>query len=280
MTAAVLFKQVTKRFVKPGPSRRGWAARASEKAAESNNVNGTSKTGSTPYALMEENLALDRISFQVEEGEIFGLAGGSGAGKSTILRLVATLIQPDEGEVRVFGFHTARQPLQVQRQVNRVSVDASFYKQRSVLENLTQAARSAGHALNEAREKAESLLSEFGMDREMLEMPMEKMNGALLQVVTLTRALLARPRLLLLDDPARGMDGAARIIAMDLIRKWRLETGATVLITGQEADELASICDRIAHLRYGRMKPLDTIKSADLELPYALAFHPEIAKTN
>ena len=154
---------------------------------------------------MEENLAIDHLSFQVQEAEIFGVVGQPGAGKSTILRLTAALLQPDEGDVRVFGFNTVRQPNKVQHSINRVSIGASFFKQRSVLENLTQAVKMAGHPTGDALDRGELILKKLGMGQTAMLIPMEQLSAAMLQLVTFTRALISRPRLLLLDDPARGL---------------------------------------------------------------------------
>lgn len=267
MTAAVSFNNVTKQFLKPGPSRRGWSTRISERIPGAGVSTKGKFSGLGTQGLMEEKLAIDHLTFTVHEAEIFGVVGQSGTGKSTLIRLAAALLQPDEGDVRVFGFNTIRQPNQVQHWINRFSIGASFLKQLSTIENLIQAARMAGISTGDALLRAENLLKKLGMDQSAMLIPMEQLSEAMLQLVTFTRAIISRPRLLLLDDPAYGLDADFGARMMKLIHGWRAETGGTVIITGRRLQEMSLICDRIISIQDGGIGGLDAPEVLDIQLP-------------
>ncbi len=267
MTAAVSFNNVTKQFLKPGPSRRGWSTRISERIPGAGVSTKGKFSGLGTQGLMEEKLAIDHLTFTVHEAEIFGVVGQSGTGKSTLIRLAAALLQPDEGDVRVFGFNTIRQPNQVQHWINRFSIGASFLKQLSTIENLIQAARMAGISTGDALLRAENLLKKLGMDQSAMLIPMEQLSEAMLQLVTFTRAIISRPRLLLLDDPAYGLDADSGARMMKLIHGWRAETGGTVIITGRRLQEMSLICDRIISIQDGGIGGLDAPEVLDIQLP-------------
>jgi ABC-2 type transport system ATP-binding protein len=206
-------------------------------------------------------VVLERVSFQVEAGEIFGVLGAPGSGKSSLIRILATLIRPDEGEARIFGYDIVRQPLQVQRWINRVSVEASFFKQLSPIENLISGRRGDGTRGDGSRLQAEELLARLGIDAQTAGRPMESLNRNMQQKVSIARALFSRPRLLLLDEPMRGLDGQSRCAVHQLIGELRSAQGTTVLLTSQDFieghnemhNEIHSLCDRVVTLEGGRV---------------------------
>jgi len=110
-------------------------------------VDGVSKYFRTRGKLIE---AVKKVSFEIEKGEIFGLLGPNGSGKSTIVRMVSTLLIPDEGKIEVFGYDVVKNPKRVQSVINRVSVEASFFKKLSAMENLLFTAGIYGIPLNMA----------------------------------------------------------------------------------------------------------------------------------
>jgi ABC-2 type transport system ATP-binding protein len=256
MSTAVHLHNVTKRFIKPGLLSQ----RRNLRFAGRPNGSYDLRRG------LEEVAALEKVSFQVEEAEIFGVLGATGSGKSTLIRLLATLLQPDEGEVHVFGFDAVRQPAQVQRWINRVSVEASFFKQLSAVDNLVQGARLFGMNGPDLRQQAEDILGSLGMSRTSIHLPMEEMTRPMLQEVALARALLARPRLLLLDEPTRGLDPESQQAAHRLILDLRARLGITVLLATREAREASQLCDRIATLERGQILAVDEPERLDLSL--------------
>ena len=200
MSTAVLVHELYKKFTTPGLQIWGRTSRLSLK---------TSGYASAGYPALVV-VAVDHVSFSVQEAEIFGVLGASDSGKTTLVRLLATLLQPDGGELRIFGQDALRQPRQVQRLVNRVSVEASFFKKLSALENLIYGARPYGFSGSEIRRQAEDLLARLGLGPDEIYQPLEALERASQQKVTIANALLARPRLLLLDEPTRGLDRQAQ----------------------------------------------------------------------
>lgn len=244
MATAVTLHETTKMFSLPGVP---FWSRAALRSAQPNS------RSSQPQRLV----AVDHVTFSIREGEIFGLVGPGGSGKTTLIRLIATLLQPDAGEIRVFGYDVARQPAQVQRLINPVSVEASFFKQLSPLENLLHGMQPYGPGETEALWQLTETLTRLGLDRDELHAPMEYLPSSVLQKVVVARALLSRPRLLLLDEPTRGLDPRARFEIWQIVRQLRHLHGTTVLLATQDRQEVEGLCDRIAALECGRIVSLD-----------------------
>jgi len=263
MTTAVLLHETTKHFSLPGIPLWSHAARRDGKP-----------NSSTP---LQSLVAIDRVSFSIREGEIFGLVGPSGSGKTTLIRLIATLLQPDAGDIRVFGHDTIRQPAMVQRLINRVSVEASFFKQLSPLENLLYGMQTYGLDEAEALWQVVEILTRLGLERGDIHMPMEGLPGSKSQKVLVARALLSRPRMLLLDEPTRGMDTRTRYEVWQIVRELRDLRGITVMMAVQERDEVEGLCDRIATLESGRMVALDTPSTFGRQSNEAYLCPPEMS---
>ena len=198
-------------------------------------------------------VALDHISFSVEQGEIFGLLGSPGAGKSTLIRLLATQLVPDSGDLRVFDFDVVCQPDQVQRLINRVSGEASFFKKRSPVENLVYSARLYGTSRQEARQRAEQLLLNLGASFQNMHLPMDRLPQGMFQKVAIARALLSGQRLLLLDEPTKSLDTQDKRIVWASLRELRDNYGTTILVTTRDPQEAEQLCDRFAVLDQGKI---------------------------
>jgi ABC-2 type transport system ATP-binding protein len=203
-------------------------------------------------------VAVDRVSLAVREGEIFGVLGPNGSGKSTLIRLIATLLLPDGGTLQVFGHDVVAQPRQVQSLVNRVSVEASFFKKLSPMENLTYGARLYGLSGGEIRKRVVEILTRLGLEERSIFSPMEEMSRGMQQKVAIARALLSRPRLLLLDEPTTGLDPRSKREVQAVIRELRDEHGTTILLTTHDMHEADQLCDRIAIIDGGSIVALDT----------------------
>jgi len=203
-------------------------------------------------------IAVDHVSFTVQEGEIFGVLGPNGSGKSTLVRLIATLLLPDGGEIRVFGYDVVRQAMQVRRLINRVSVEASFFKKLSPMENLVYGARLYGMGGREIRRQVVEILTRLGLEEQVIYRPMEEMSRGMQQKVAIARALLSRPRLLLLDEPTTGLDPRSKREVQAVVRELREEHGTTILLTTHDMAEAEVLCDRIAIMDRGRIVALDT----------------------
>ncbi len=203
-------------------------------------------------------VAVDHVSFVVERGEIFGVLGPNGTGKSTLIRLMSTLLMPDTGRVRVFGLDVERDEAQVKRLINRVSVEASFFKKLSPMENLMYGARLYGVEPAYARRKVVEILTRLGLENRSIGASMEDMSRGMQQKVAIARAFLTAPVLLLLDEPTTGLDPHSKREVQAAVRELRDTHEATVVLTTHDMQEADELCDRIAIVDKGRIVALDT----------------------
>jgi ABC-2 type transport system ATP-binding protein len=203
-------------------------------------------------------MAVDRVSLDVRRGEIFGVLGANGSGKSTLIRLVATLLIADAGTISVFGLDIERYEQAAKRLINRVSVDAAFFKKLSPMENLIYAARLYGLRAGPARARALEILARLGIQRDAAHAPMEHMSRGTQQKVAIARALLTAPTLLLLDEPTTGLDPRSKKDVQEFVEEVRASHDATVVLTTHDMHEAERLCDRVAILNQGRVIALDT----------------------
>jgi ABC-2 type transport system ATP-binding protein len=206
----------------------------------------------------EVTVAVDHMNITVPRGEIFGLLGANGSGKSTLIRLVSTLLIPDGGQIRVFGHDVYGEERLVRRLINRVSVEASFFKKLSALENLMYAARLYDMPIAAARQRAIYILGKLGMKEKRLYEPLENMSRGMQQKVAIARGLLTSPVLLLLDEPTTGLDPRSKQDVQRFILRMRREHETTVFLTTHDMDEADRLCDRIAVIDNGKIVALDT----------------------
>jgi len=197
--------------------------------------------------------AVDGVSLRVVRGEIYGLLGANGSGKSTLIRMFSTLLTPDAGEVRVFGLDIRADEEAVKRLINRVSVEASFFKKLSAMENLVYAGRLYGVGPEESRAKALAILSRLGVDIDRVNEPLEKLSRGMQQKVAIARAFLTAPTLLLLDEPTTGLDIRSKREVQTFVRDLRDEHDATIVLTTHDLDEAERLSDRIGILHDGRL---------------------------
>ena len=197
--------------------------------------------------------AVDNVSLRVVRGEIYGLLGANGSGKSTLIRMFSTLLTPDAGEVRVFGLDIRQDEDAVKRLINRVSVEASFFKKLSAMENLVYSARLYGVGPDESRGKALAILRRLGVDMDRVDEPLEKLSRGMQQKVAIARAFLTAPALLLLDEPTTGLDIRSKREVQTFVRDLRDEHDATIVLTTHDLDEAERLSDRIGILHDGRL---------------------------
>lgn len=202
--------------------------------------------------------ALDHVDLEVQRGEIFGVLGANGSGKSTLIRLVATLLIPDKGEVRVFGHDTVTDEMAVKRLMNRVSVEAAFFKKLSPMENLMYAARLYDVPADQARTRIVEILTSLGISQRRISEPLEHMSRGMQQKVAIARALLTSPVLLLLDEPTTGLDPRSKREVQEFVLTMRKEHDTTVLLTTHDMEEADRLCDRIAMIADGQIIAQDT----------------------
>ena len=203
-------------------------------------------------------LAIVDVSLRLERGGIVGILGANGSGKSTLIRLVSGLLTLDEGRVEVFGHDLQREEMAVKRLINRVSVDAAFFKKLSPMENLLFAARLYGLDARRARGEAIAILERLGIARKRVDRPVEQMSRGMQQKVAIARALLTSPMLLLLDEPTTGLDPRSKLDVQAFIEDVRTNHDTSIVLTTHDLDEADRLCDRIAVLNDGRVVAQDT----------------------
>ena len=203
-------------------------------------------------------VAINDVSLRIERGEIYGVLGANGSGKSTFIRLVSTLLTIDTGRVEVFGNDIERDEMAVKRLINRVSVDAAFFKKLSPFENLAYAARLYGMQPAAARKEAIRILARLGIAEKRLGRPTEQMSRGMQQKVAIARALLTSPTLLLLDEPTTGLDPRSKLEVQSFVEELRDSHDATIVLTTHDMAEAERLCDRIAILDGGRIVVEDT----------------------
>ena len=201
--------------------------------------------------------ALDGVSLTVARGECVAVLGQNGSGKSTLVRVLATLLLHERGQVRVFGHDVAREEQAVRRLVNRVSVEASFFKRLSARENLAYAARFYGLTPGRTRTRVPEILEAVGFPAARARVPMEELSRGMQQKVALARALLTAPTLLLLDEPTTGLDPRSKRDVQDFVRSVRRSHDTTTLLCTHDMAEADALADRVGILHAGRLLALE-----------------------
>jgi len=203
-------------------------------------------------------VALDGVSFTMEKGETVAILGQNGSGKSTLVRLLSTLLLPDGGYARILGHDVVADHRAVRRVVNRVSVEASFFKKMSAAENLSYAARYYGMTGKETRAKIPEILERVGFPSDRRDEPMEALSRGMQQKVALARALLTSPVVLLLDEPTTGLDPRSKLEVQEFVREIRDSHDSTILLCTHDLAEAEVLADRVGILDRGRLLALES----------------------
>ena len=201
--------------------------------------------------------ALTGVSFAMERGECVAILGQNGSGKSTLVRLLSTLLLPDGGSARVFGNDVVRDAGAVRRLVNRVSVEASFFKKMSAGENLSYSARFYGLTPKSTKTQVPEILEAVGFPAKRAKDPMEDLSRGMQQKVALARALLTSPTLLLLDEPTTGLDPRSKLEVREFITRMRATHDTTTLLCTHDMAEAEALADRVGILDQGRLLALE-----------------------
>jgi ABC-2 type transport system ATP-binding protein len=197
--------------------------------------------------------AISDVSVRLERGGTIGILGANGSGKSTLIRLISGLLTLDEGRVEVFGHDIEREEMTVKRLINRVSVDAAFFKKLSPMENLLFAARLYGIDSGLARRETVRITERLGIAEKRLGRPVEQMSRGMQQKIAIARALLTSPALLLLDEPTTGLDPRSKLDVQTFIEEIRTSHDASIVLTTHDLDEAERLSDEIIVLNDGRI---------------------------
>jgi ABC-2 type transport system ATP-binding protein len=201
----------------------------------------------------KDKVALHELDLVVEAGGVTGILGPNGSGKSTLIRILGTLLTPDAGTASVFGWDVVTEPLAVRRHVNRVSVEAAFFKELSPWENMLYAARLYGGGAGGTRQQVMELLERLGLPMDTVDQPMKALSRGQQQKVAIARSFLTAPSLLLMDEPTTGLDPRSKKEVQGLLHMLRAESEVTVLLCTHDMDEAAALCDRVLMMDEGHV---------------------------
>jgi len=228
-------------------------------------------------------IALAGVSFEVARGECVAVLGQNGSGKSTLIRALSTLVLPDSGTARVFGHDVVREDREVRRLVNRVSVEASFFKRMSATENLSYSARFYGLTPAQTRTAIPEILDRVGFPATRAVEPMQQLSRGMQQKVALARSMLTSPVLLLLDEPTTGLDPRSKREVQEFISGMRERHDTTILLCTHDMAEAQSLAERVGILHAGRMlalapaaELLERFGAEDLEAAFFTATGAEL----
>jgi ABC-2 type transport system ATP-binding protein len=195
--------------------------------------------------------ALRKVHFEVQDGELFGLIGPDGAGKSTLFRIMASLLVPDAGSCSMLGYDVVRDYRKVRQMIGYMPGRFSLYMDLSVEENLAFYARVFGTTVREHYDLVKEVYEQIAPYRKRLA---GKLSGGMKQKLALSCALIHRPRVLILDEPTTGVDAVSRREFWEMLKKIQNE-GITTVVSTPYMDE-AELCDRVALLHKGRVLAL------------------------
>jgi ABC-2 type transport system ATP-binding protein/sodium transport system ATP-binding protein len=197
-------------------------------------------------------VAVDRLSFRVPAGEVYGLLGPNGAGKTTTIRMIVGLLRPDHGYAEVAGFRTTGAPDEVKARVGLVAANDGVYPWLTVREMLLFFADLYGLPPQEARENLRALAQLFDLGT-LLDRRCSLLSTGQRQRVILSRALIHAPPVMLLDEPTRGLDVLGSQVVIDYVRRLR-EEGKAVIVSTHRLDEAERLCDRFGLLHQGQLR--------------------------
>jgi daunorubicin resistance ABC transporter ATP-binding subunit len=203
-----------------------------------------------------QQTAVDRVSFNVEVGEVFALLGPNGAGKTTILRMLTTLLKPTSGTIQVLGHNLQSESQAVRSLFGLAGQYASVDEDLTARENLQTFSLLNGLTFREARLRTQELLEEFSLINSA-DKPLATFSGGMRRRLDLSISLIARPKIIFLDEPTTGLDPRTREQMWKTIRQL-VQAGTTVILTTQYLEEADQLADHIALVDHGKLVALGT----------------------
>ncbi|SDF13488.1 ABC-2 type transport system ATP-binding protein [Thermus arciformis] len=203
-------------------------------------------------------VAVEDLNLEVEEGEVFGLLGPNGSGKTTTILMLLGLTEPTSGEARVLGLDPMREPLKVKARVGYLPDQVGFYGELSAWENLRYTTRLLGLPDGEAQARIEEVLKRMGL-WEVKDRKVAAFSRGMRQRLGLAEVLLKRPKVAILDEPTLGLDPEAAREFLELIKGLKAE-GITVLLSSHLLHQVQEICDRVGLFHRGRLALLGTVE--------------------
>lgn len=222
--------------------------------------------------------AVDRISFEVEKGEVFGFLGPNGAGKTTTIRILTGLIKPDGGKAFVAGYDVLEDPIEVKQRIGVVPEVSNAYVDLTAWENLLLVGRLCGVPSQELKENAIKLLKEFGL-YEVKDKLVRAFSKGMKQRLLLCMALINDPEVLFLDEPTSGLDVESARLLREKIIEYN-KSGKTIFLSTHNMEEANQLCHRVAVINHGRIAAIDTpenLRAQSAELQYVEAAFDKVA---
>jgi ABC-2 type transport system ATP-binding protein len=210
--------------------------------------------------------AVNGVTFDVEEGEVFGLLGPNGAGKSTLIRMLTTLLVPTAGSARVNGFDIVKQADDVRKSIGVIPQAMTTDLELSVEENLLIFAKLYGVPREKRKRLIDGLLDAVELSQ-WRDKQVKNLSGGMRRRVEIARGLVHEPRTFFLDEPTTGLDPVSRVAVWEMIRRIKDERNLTVLLTTHYMDEADKLCDRIAIVDHGELKALDSPMKLKASIP-------------
>ncbi len=201
--------------------------------------------------------AVDGISFEVQEGEIFGFLGPNGAGKTTTISMLTTLLKPTSGEAKVMGLDVNAEPDKVRHEIGLVPQELTVDDDLTGRENMMLQATLYGVSKKEAVERIDELLKLVKLE-EAADRYVKTYSGGMRKRLELAEGLIHRPKILFLDEPTLGLDVQTRAVMWEHIRDLKMKHNMTVFMTTHYLEEADALCDRIGIIDLGRIMALDT----------------------
>lgn len=187
--------------------------------------------------------AVDDVSFHVRKGQIFGVLGPNGCGKSTMIRMMGCLLYPDSGSLSIQGNDVVKKSEQVRPVINRVSVEASFFKKLSAWENLVYAGRLYGLNADEIRTRVFEIAHALNLSENKINEQIERMSRGQQQKIAIIRGFMSEPEIVLLDEPTTGLDPSSKKDVQKYVTEYVRSRGATVILTSHDMNEVERLCD-------------------------------------
>ncbi len=210
--------------------------------------------------------AVDRLSFSVERGEIFGLLGPNGAGKSTLIRMLTTLIPPTSGSARINGFDVAKEAGSVRRSIGVIPQAMTSDLDLSANENMNIFAKLYGVPRDRRRQVVKELLDAVDL-AQWADKPVKNFSGGMRRRLEIARGLVHEPSIFFLDEPTTGLDPASRIGVWEMLKKLKEGRDLTILLTTHYMDEADKLCERIAIVDHGKLVALDSPLKLKASIP-------------
>src|ERR1700745_3260054 len=220
--------------------------------------------------------AVDDVSFNVKEGEIFGLLGPNGARRSTLIRMMTTLIPITSGKARIAGHDVAKEPNAARRMIGVIPQALTSDLDLTVAENMNIYAKLYDVPAKERKKSIDELLELVDLTK-WRDAATKTLSGGMRRRLEIARGLVHHPKIFFLDEPTTGLDPVSRVAVWEMLERLRTAHGPTMLITTHYMEEADHLCDRIAIVDHGKLVALDTPMALKASVPGANVVEAQFA---